>query len=283
MGGMKGKLICIWSPILHGEGCSTLTCSIGFAIHHYFGKRVLIVNLGNSLSHMEKYIEKDIEIKYSMDNLKIFDNAIKTEHIKTYSTQVNNGLYMIAGSRLNKYITKENKDFDRLFIDKCLLGFDLVIADLDTGVREENSLYLERADKIISVITPNEITLDELTKNQGMKRALEYFADDKAISIINKLYDGWDAVRVLGRYKSRYSLDNAFALNYDGDVLNACCTDKAFYSFLIKELKRGKNAYVRQLSEVCDFLVNELFLEDSHEDRIKNPGILKRLVKSSLF
>ena len=283
MRGSKGKLICIWSPVLHGEGCSTLACSIGFGMQYYSGKKVLIVNKSNSISHMEKYVEKDIEIKFSMDNLKIFNTAIKTEHILTYATQVNTGLYMIAGSRLNKEITRENIDFDRLFIDRCLEGFDLVIADMDTGVREENKLYLDRADNIIAVLTPNEIIIDELCQQPEMHNALNYFTDARAVSIINKLYDGWETDRVVGRYKSKYSLSNVFGLNYDGDVLDACCTDKDFYSFLMKEIKRGKSGYIKQLTDICEFLISKLYMEKSIEDSVRYGNLFKRLVRSSLY
>lgn len=283
MRGEKGKLVCIWSPVLHGEGCSTIACSIGFGIQYYSGKRVLIVNKSNSTSHMEKYVEKDIEIKYSMDNLKIFNTGIKPEHILTYATQVNTGLYMIAGSWLNKEITKENIDFDRLFIDRCLESFDLVIADMDTGVREENKLYLDRADNIIAVFTPNEIIIDELYQHPGMKETLKYFRDKKTVNIINRVYDGWETGRVLGRYESKYSLSNIFGLNYDGDVLNACCADKNFYSFLMREIKREKNGYVKQLTDICEFLVNEFYMGNKAAESVMHGNMFKRLLRSSIF
>ena len=283
MRGARGKLICIWSPVLHGEGCSTLACSIGVGMHHFSGKKVLIVNKSNSTSHMEKYVEKDIEIKYSMDNLKIFNTGIRTDHILTYATQMNTGLYMIGGSRFNREITKENTDFDKLFVDRCLEGFDLVIVDVDTGVREENKLYLDQADNILAIFTPNEIVIDELFHQPAMQGVLNFFTDKKTVSIINKLYDGWDTGSVTSRYKSKYSLSRAFGLNYDGDVLNACCMDKNFYSFLMKEIKRGKDGYVKQLNDICSFMVSELCKEESTSDSIRYGSLFKRLLRSSLY
>lgn len=283
MRGERGKLVSIWSPVLHGEGCSTLACSIGFVMQYYSGKRVLIVNKSNSISHMEKFVEKDIEIKYSMDNLRIFNTGIRAEHILTYATQVNTGLYIIAGSRLNKEITKKNIDFDRFFINRCLEGFDLVIADMDTGAREENKLYLSSADKIIAVFTPNEIIIDELYQHSGLQEALAYFKNEKTVGVINKLYDGWEIGSVLARYKSKYLLSDIFGLNYDGDVLNACCTDKDFYSFLMKEIKRDRNDYVKQLTDICEFLISELYMENKAADSIKYGNIFKRLIRSSIY
>jgi hypothetical protein len=283
MRGETGKLVCIWSPVLHGEGCSTLACSIGFGLQYCSGKRVLIVNKSNSSSHMEKYLEKDIEIKYSMDNLKIFNLGIKSEHIQTYATQVNTGLYMIAGARLDRKISKENIEFDRLFIERCLESFDIVIADLDTGVREENRLYLDKAEKIIAVFTPNEIVIDELYQFPELRKTLGYFKNEKTVSLINKLYEGWDAAGILHRYKSRYSLSNVFGLNYDGDVLNACCADKDFYSFLIKEMKRDRNGYANQLIDICEFLVGELYMENTTVESGRHGNKFKRFLRSSIF
>ncbi|HOS70342.1 MAG TPA: hypothetical protein PL076_09570 [Bacillota bacterium] len=283
MRGTKGKLICTWSPMLHGEGCSTLACGIGIGLQHFSGKKVLIVNKSNSTSHMERYVEKDIEIKYSMDNLKIFNKGIKTEHILTYATHIKKDLYMIAGSRLNRYITGENNEFDKIFLEKCLAGFDIVITDLDTGVRDDNRLYLDQADIILAVVTPNEIIIDELYDDHGVREALGYFTGEKAVAIINKLCDGWDTVGVIGRYKCRYSLSDTFGLNYDGDVLNACCTDRNFYSFLMKETKREKNVFVKQLSEICRFLIGRLCIENNAADKIRRRNIFKKFLRSSIY
>jgi hypothetical protein len=153
---------------------------------------------------------------------------------------------------------------------------------LDTGAREENRLFLEHADRIVAVVTPNEIILDELHKNPSMKGIYDYFSNSKAIHVVNKLYEGWDAGRVTARYRSRYSMDTVFALNYDGDVLNSCCTDRRFYSFLIKELKREKNEYAKQIAHICSFLTEELCMEKDIRDSIKYRKF-RSLLRSSLF
>jgi cellulose biosynthesis protein BcsQ len=283
MRGAKGKLICIWSPVLHGEGCSTLACSIGFGMQHCTEGKILIVNKSNSNSHMEKYVEKDIEIKYSMDNLKIFNTELRKEHILTYATQVNSGLFMIAGARLNKEITNENASFDKLFVDRCLEGFDVVIIDMDTRVREDNKIYLDCADRIIAVVTPNEIILDELYKQHGMEEIHKYFVSEKTIKVFNKLYENWELDKVIKRIKSRYKISDIFGLNYDGDILNACCAEKNFYSFLMNEIKLERNSYVKQLMDICSYLSEELCMEKSTIDYIASGGFIKRLLRISLY
>ena len=283
MRGERGKLVCVWSPVLHGEGCSTLACSIGLGAHHITGSRVLIVNKSSSISSVESFLEKDIKIKYSMDNLKIFGTEIRTDHILTYATQVNTDLYMIAGSRLDKEITGENEDFERLFINSCLEGFDLTIVDLDTGIREKNSLYLDSADKIISVFTPNEIVLDKLFKEAALRPALDYFTDNRTVHVINRLHSSWETKSVLNRYKSRYSLSHAFGLDYNGELLNACCTDRAFYSFCMKELNSRKRGYIKQLYDICSFLASELSMAEKSTEGMNYGAPHKRLRRISLY
>jgi hypothetical protein len=51
----------------------------------------------------------------------------------------------------------------------------------------------------------------------------------------------------------------------------------------MKEIKRGKNGYIKQLFAICSFMLGELNIEDNVEDSIKYSGILKRLIRSSLY
>ncbi len=283
MRGEKGKLVCVWSPVLHGEGCSTLACSIGLGAHHISGRRVLIVNKSNSISGMESFLEKDMQIKYSMDHLKIFGTGIRADHILTYATQVNTELYMLAGARLDKEITGENEEFERLFISSCMEAFDLTIVDMDTGLREKNNLYLDSADKIVSVITPNEIVLDKLFRAAALKPALNYFTGSRTLHVINKLHSSWETKSVLSRYNSRYSLFHTFGLDYDGELLNACCTDRAFYSFLMKKLNGRKKGYIKQLNDICSFIAGELSMGEKSAESSSYGAPHKRFRRISLY
>lgn len=276
-----GKLICIWSPLLHGEGCSTITNAVGFALHHHTGKKILIVNKSSSLSQMETYITEDIEIKYNMDNLKIFNCNIKAEHINAYATQISNGLYMVAGSRINREITKEDKGFEELFIDRCLESFDMVVADMNTGISEDTALYLDKANSILAATAPNEIILDHIFKNPRMQEVTRYLKDERTVLIFNKLCGDWDTNKVISRFKKKYDIENAYGLNYDGDVLTACCMNRKFYSHMSKELKKRKSAYAEQISDICGYLMDKLYEEELMENNVQNHRALGKLLKSS--
>lgn len=278
-----GKLICIWSPVLHGEGCSTITDAIGFTLYHRTGKRILIVNKSNSLCNTEEFMAREIEIKYNFDNLKIFNNSIKSDHINTYATRISDNLYMVAGSRISRDITKEDKCFEELFARLCLENFDMVVTDLGISIREDSSPYLDRADVIVAVTSPNCIILDKILEHPEMEKVVRYLRDERTINVFNKLYDGWDTVKVAAGLKKKYNFRNAYGLEYDGDVLTACCTDMNFYSFMIRELNRDNSAFAGQISDVCSFMLDKLYPEENRKTMIKEPRLFSRLLKSSVF
>jgi hypothetical protein len=82
---------------------------------------------------------------------------------------------------------------------------------------------------------------------------------------------------------NRYSIKDLFGLNYDGDVLNACCSDRNLYSFLMKELECEKNIFALQLKESCEFLLGELYTGSNFKRNTGGVNLLKRLLRSSVF
>lgn len=262
MRGGKGKLICIWSPVLHGEGCSTLADAVGFGIQLLTDRKVLIMNHSGCLSYMERFIENDIKIRYTLDSLKIFTESLQIEHIHTYATRINSNLFMIAGSRIDKKITKEGNGFDSMLIDRCLEGFDVVIVDLSTGIREDNRQYLERADHVIAVVSPNEIMLEELFSSQQYEEARMYLLNrSKTTVILNKLHEGWALHGQIARFKRHFGFEQIMGVCYDGDILKACCHDRNFYSYLCGGIKHSENIFIQQVTDVCEYLIERLNIE----------------------
>ena len=283
MRGEKGKVICVWSPLQQGEGCTTIACSLGFGLHFRSGVRTLIVNKSNSIAGMERFLEKDIKIKYSIDNLKVFNEGIKPSHIVTYATQINSGLHMLAGPRLDKEITGVGTEFDRFFLDGCAEGFELTIADLGTGITPDKLAYLEYADLIIAVVTPNEIIMEQLFSSSDCQAALGYFTENKAAVVVNKLCSDWDASSVAGRYRKLFSLDGVYGLDYDGNLLNACCIDRKMYSFFMNRFSSRKYEYMQQLNMLCGFVEEKLGIIGNYDEVELSASLFSRFRKISLY
>lgn len=274
MRGMQGKLITVWSPGLHGMGTSTVTDAVGFAMQYLTDKKVLILNQCGRLSFMERFVEKDIKIKYTMDNLKIFDTSISAEHIYTYATSINENLYMVAGSRFERDITKEDKHFAEILLSRCLEAFDIVVVDTNTGIREDNLPFLDKADSIIAVVTANEIMLDDLLEASKSSHIKEYLYGGKALVVVNKLYDGRSMDRELRSINKKYDFEASFGLNYNGDVFDACCRRRQFYSFMMDELAREKAVFGSQVTDICDYLIERLYLSREVEKPHKRSAFM---------
>jgi hypothetical protein len=154
---------------------------------------------------------------------------------------------------------------------------------MNTGVREDSRVYLDRADVILAVTAPNDVVLGKVLEYPWLAEVMQYLNDEKTVYIFNKLYDGWDTAKVVERLKKKYSIRNAYGLNYEGDVLNACCMDFNFYSFMIRELKRSASEYSAQISRICEFVGDKLYPEGKSESGVKGQRLLGRLLKSSIF
>lgn len=283
MRGEKGKVICVWSPLLHGEGCTTIACSLGFGLHLRSRERILIVNKSDSIAGMEKFVEKDITIKYSMDNLKIFNEGINSEHILAYATRINSDLHMLAGSRLDRKITGIGIEFDKLFLEGCTEGYDLTIVDLGTGIEKENSMYLEYADVVIAVVTPNEIVLDQLFSDYMQQTVLGYFTANKAVAVVNKLCSEWNVNSILDRYQEIFSMDRVYGINYDGELLNSCCIDRRMYSFFMNKFDSRRGECMQQLNQLCIAVSDKLGIIRSDEETVIPGGIFSRFRRISLY
>lgn len=283
MRGERGRLICVWSPMLHGEGCSTIACTLGLGLNYISAGRVLMLDRSGSVYGMNCFLDKDIEVRYSIDNLKMLGTSIKADHIRTYGTQVNTELYMLAGSRLEKGQEMQKDEFDRHFLDSCLEGFDLVIVDIGTGLSEIKNMYLESADCIVSVSAPNEYMMDQLFGKAVPKSVREYFTGEKTIHALNKLHSSWEVNSVINRYLSKYGMKNLFGFEYDGDMLNACCSDRKLYSFFTIRYGNRNYDYMRQLEGICSFVANELSLVGKHTETSAAGGIFRYLRRISLY
>ncbi|MGE5677707.1 MAG: hypothetical protein ACM3ZR_06575 [Pseudomonadota bacterium] len=283
MRGKKGKVICVWSPMQHGEGCTTLACSLGFGLHLKSRERILIVNKSDSIAGMEKLVEKDIAIKYSLDNLKIFNEGIRAEHILTYATHINSNLHMLAGSRLDRKITGVGTEFDRLFLEGCTEGYELTIVDLGTGTDTENSMYLEYADTVIAVVTPNEIMLDRLFSDYVRQAALDYFSGNKAVVVVNKLCSDWNVNSVIGRYRDIFSMDRVYGVSYDGELLSSGCIDRSMYSFFVNKFSGRKSECMQQLNQLCCDVADKLGIIWTGDEVLMPGSLFSRFRRISLY
>lgn len=270
-----GKLITVWVPGLHGGGGTTVTSAVGIGLKHYSDKKILIINKSGNWSYLERFIEDDIKIKYTLDDLKVFNTGLEVEHIFTYATQIKDNLYMLAASKIDNKVSKVDDNFEDIFLNKCLEGFDIVIADVSTGIREDNNKYLEHADIILCVYPPNEIMLDDLYNNSNVN--IKYLLNNKkTLHIFNKMFDGWDILSELRKLNKRYNIENSYGLVFDGNIFEACCRRKKFYSYFTNELESCSSLFTYEISLICHYILATFnFLEIESTNK---PSLVSRVL-----
>ncbi len=269
MGKQSGRLIAVWVPGNHGAGGSTIADGIGIGMQYRTKLKTLIVNFSGKWSYMERFLENDINIKYSMDYFKSFGHVIDQNHISIFSTQINDKLSIIPGAKLETYPNQENGEFEKLLLEKCLEGYDFVIADTTTGIKASNQALLNRADIIIAVMTPNEIMLDDISNELGKAEILRYLHDTKTIPVFNMMGYKSNIEKELKRLSEKYSFEACFGVNTDDDVFEACCKSRKMYTYMMKGLENGVSGFPMQIDELCMLITQALGFEGCNH---KNAG-----------
>ena len=254
MRGKKGKLICVWSPLLHQQGTTIISGGIGVGMEHFTDAKTLIINKSGTRSYLERYMEKDIDVRYSMDDLKVFDKNLTVEQVQAFSTKVADKLYLIAAASVPENADKLDEDFDGFLIGKCLEGFDMVIVDMHSGLALENAKLLQRADLVVCVMSINSIMLKDLFSLPQNASAAEFLWEEKTISVINKIFDGLDTDKELSKLKQDYHIHSLFPIYYDGSVMDAACIRNRLFSYMKSELSRGSERFPQQMAKLCSVI-----------------------------
>lgn len=256
------KLITVWVPGNHGAGGSTIANAVGVALQHFTDKKTLIVNCGSPQSYMERYLENDLDMRFSMDYLKSFGDSIKAEHIKTYATPINEMLYIIPNSKISRDISKVGENFNQRFLDEAKKVFDFIIVDVESGINMEKQMFLDKADLILAVMTSNEIMLDDLYGSNSDYTIRCFLGDKKTLCIFNLLDPGENIEKELKHLNKKYGLKGSFGITYDNKAYKACCAEKRFYSFMKKHLsiKKSDAALPEQIKELCSIITERLYM-----------------------
>jgi cellulose biosynthesis protein BcsQ len=274
----NGRLITVWVPGNHGAGGSTVADGIGIGMQYLIGMKTLIVNFSGKWSYMERFLENDISIKYSMDYLKSFGQAIDFNHINTFSTQINNKLSIIPGTKLQSCGDEDDRKFEKCLLQRCLEGYDFVIADITTGIRDDNKALLDMSDIIIAVMTPNEIMLDDIVNELGKTQILKYLRDSKTIPVFNMMGYKNNIERELRRLSVKYDFEACFGINTDDSVFEACCKDKKMYTYMMNGLEKGTEAFPKQIEELCVLIAEKLGIV-GYDSENTGASLIKRLFR----
>lgn len=275
----KGKLIVVWVPGNHGAGGSTMSNGIGIVLQHLTGKCTLIANMGSSRNLMEQYMQRDMDIRFTMDYLRSFKTSLNAEHIKAYAAVVNEKLWVLPGFRLEGEAAEDKVEFSRSFIPSALEAYEIIIVDIEAGLNSHSSYLLDRADVILAVMNDNDIAFEQLISCKEPLKSYVY--SEKTIVLYNAIHDKHNEVKLMKRFNKKYKIDSSFGIFYDGKAYAAACHEGQFYSFLKKELvkKRTDSTFTEQIIELGHAIRDRLFVEKEMQFNQKGLGMLFTKVK----
>ena len=276
----KGKLIAVFNPGKHGSGSTTFALGLGIALEYITHKKVLIVNNADNLSLMEKFIENNINVEYSIDNLQIFNSSISEKTIETYATMINDNLFMLAGTSMDNEIRKTDMQFEENFINECRKIYDIVVMDLPARISDKNAnaFYLDKADLIIAAVKYNEIDLDDIFVKPIYLSSSEILMNEKTYVSLNFMDKDSDIPKEVERLKKKYGFKSAYGFAYDGNIINVCCKQRKMYSYIQDELYKENHVFPQQLKEFSEEVIRKLELECEFVEKPK-PGLLKSLFR----
>ncbi|OGO78078.1 MAG: hypothetical protein A2Y23_15460 [Clostridiales bacterium GWB2_37_7] len=267
----KGKLISVWVPGNHGAGGSTISIALGIALEHLTNRKTLIVNMGSTRNYMEQYLRNDVAARFSMDYLKSFDLGISADHIKMYSSAINDMLYILPNCKIGRELNKVGESFYQRFLEKSLEAFEFVIIDLETGLCKEKQMFLDEADIILAVMNDNEIMLKDLLSSN--KEINEFIHQDKTLPIFNGLHESGNALKTLSRLNKRLGLKSSCGISFDYNANKASCCEGKLYSFLKKELNKKKvdSPMSEQIVELCSIITDKFSIPIDYVQENVNP------------
>jgi hypothetical protein len=232
-----GKLIVIWNPIQAELGASSLSISLGTILTKYDFKRTLLMNYSHDLD-MERYIEGDVDVAYSLDDLKVL-RSMTFDVLKMYVTSINDKLDILGGYKLPKDMVEGNKNYSLYCIEVALQKYDYVVVDISNRFRTK---ILDRADIIISLLPFDRFKLDKLTSSD----VLPYVKKDNTICVFNKLPLGLeDELKIL----RNYNIKEYLYLPVDSNIHFYSVIKPRLYSYLVDNI-RSRDPYIEQVKEL---------------------------------
>ncbi|HBY19500.1 MAG: hypothetical protein A2Y24_03615 [Clostridiales bacterium GWE2_32_10] len=231
----QGRIIVVYGSCLHGAGASTVAFSLGVVIQQVTSKKVLVVNLDNEMSCLERFIEGDIEIKHSLDNIKIYEENLKPEVIENHSDIINENLYLISKSKKGK---TSNEFVDKL-IQSGKRKFDFIVIDAGNSPNEK---LLQGADIKMHISEYNKLILSDVVNK---------VKNDDTIIVFNKFPLEYSSEMTIANVVKKYNITNEiFIINYDVDMFTDACERRSLYSFIIKNIG-SKNLFINNMLEIA--------------------------------
>lgn len=170
------KLIVLFNAIENRLGSTTLSIEIATLLST-LGKKTLLTSL-EYVSGMEKYLaHEDINILYSLDNLKVF-RPLTSEQLKFHVSKFNQNLDIIGGPQI---IPEHEESFINELVEAANNQYEYVVVDASN---QRSEVLFEKANSLLALLP------FDIAAIHQYKDSIEKKYHEKLVPIFNKLTPG---------------------------------------------------------------------------------------------
>lgn len=252
-----GMVVAVWSNSYRRQGSSTFALSLATILECMTYKKVLLIDMDSKESIMDKFIERDIEIKEGLDEIKVYKDMLDINMIKNHLTKINDNMYIV---KKNETDCEVNKEFCEKFIEICKKNFDLVVIKINNKIVSNCRELVNNVDELIYVTEANPILIEDVL-NQ------EYFLKIKdkkdIITIINKVYKE----QIIHKKILKDIIEDknkVYFIPYDTNLYIEANYERKMYSYIVRSYNE-KTEYIKCIKKVCEYILNKnnFYIHDS--------------------
>lgn len=259
--------VSFWSN-MHGQGAtSATTAAVASAIAQKTPLKTLIGHNQIERSAIEGYLFKETNQKHSIHNLsnqgvdallRLMKNGrLKPEMIAdyTYSILKNHRMDLLLGTEKKLKMTQEDQELF-LSILSCAKDFyDLIILDVHSGLKENNSLsILKSSDIIVICINQNNFLLEDLTT---IFNEYEFFKQKQIAFVLARYEKHSNMTGANLARKHSVSRNSIFEIPNSSQLLDALNSGRVYeYVAYNQNSKRGEaKELINSLNRLCEYIV----------------------------
>lgn len=263
----QGTSITLWNPFVNRTGCTTISIALGIALSWYGHKRTFLTNLAQD-KKLEQYVGNDINIRYTLDELKARGEDISFEDMQILSTKINDKLNCIGNYLLSSNIESQDDFFIKNCMDIWKENYDFTLTDLSN---KTNDTVIENTDILLILAPFDKKFLDKMHEDSILS---SYMKQPNTIIVFNNVFSSLS--KEVDKVANEYGIENYICISSDVNVFYYSTIEHSLYTYITDNFNK-KDPFI---SSILDLAFEILKISDKTLD-IKNESFFSKLFKKS--